>query len=138
LPSGENTPGRVAQSTLPVRSGSIGNQGRAGHTRSRQSSSVMTGSPIAPFAASTPPFSAIEDGSSHHGSLAGLGLGLSQTTSSSSSLRDEANFYQAETSVYIRENQMLRRRIRELEGQLTDLDGGDFHRSHLRETSEAV
>jgi hypothetical protein len=35
--------------------------------------------------------------------------------------RDESAFYQAETQMMIRENQMLRQRIRELERQVTDL-----------------
>lgn len=35
--------------------------------------------------------------------------------------RDESAFYQAETQMLIRENQMLRQRIRELERQVTDL-----------------
>ncbi|RDW79778.1 hypothetical protein BP6252_04416 [Coleophoma cylindrospora] len=36
--------------------------------------------------------------------------------------RDESAFYQAETQMMIRENQMLRQRIRELERQLSDLN----------------
>lgn len=35
--------------------------------------------------------------------------------------RDESAFYQAETQMMVRENQMLRQRIRELERQVTDL-----------------
>jgi len=38
--------------------------------------------------------------------------------------RDESAFYQAETQMLVRENQMLRHRIRELEKQLTDLLSG--------------
>jgi len=37
--------------------------------------------------------------------------------------RDESNFYQAETSMLQRENQMLKSRIRELERQLSDING---------------
>jgi hypothetical protein len=35
--------------------------------------------------------------------------------------RDESAFYQAETQMMIRENQMLRQRIRELERQVSEL-----------------
>ncbi|RGP68601.1 hypothetical protein FLONG3_8050 [Fusarium longipes] len=38
--------------------------------------------------------------------------------------RDESAFYQAETQMLVRENQMLRHRIRELEKQLTDVGTG--------------
>ncbi|RSL51705.1 hypothetical protein BHE90_004289 [Fusarium euwallaceae] len=38
--------------------------------------------------------------------------------------RDESAFYQAETQMLVRENQMLRHRIRELEKQLSDLGTG--------------
>ncbi|EFQ33180.1 uncharacterized protein GLRG_08324 [Colletotrichum graminicola M1.001] len=38
--------------------------------------------------------------------------------------RDESAFYQAETQMLVRENQMLRHRIRDLEKQLTDLLSG--------------
>jgi len=37
--------------------------------------------------------------------------------------RDESAFYQAETQMMIRENQMLRMRIRELERQVSELLG---------------
>ncbi|KAI1172592.1 hypothetical protein F4777DRAFT_495944 [Nemania sp. FL0916] len=40
-----------------------------------------------------------------------------------SSARDESTYYQAETQSLVRENQMLRRRIRELERQLTETHG---------------
>ena len=42
----------------------------------------------------------------------------------SNSLRDESTYYQAETASLTRENQMLRQRIRELERQVTELNGG--------------
>lgn len=38
--------------------------------------------------------------------------------------RDESAFYQAETQMLTRENQMLRHRIRDLERQLEGLSGG--------------
>lgn len=38
--------------------------------------------------------------------------------------RDESAFYQAETQMLTRENQMLKHRIRELERQISDLTGG--------------
>jgi hypothetical protein len=37
--------------------------------------------------------------------------------------RDESAFYQAESQMLIRENQMLRHRIREMERQLSELQG---------------
>jgi hypothetical protein len=43
-------------------------------------------------------------------------LGASATT------RDEASFYQAETQMLTRENQMLKLRIRELERQLNEMN----------------
>lgn len=43
-------------------------------------------------------------------------LGPSATT------RDEASFYQAETQMLTRENQMLKLRIRELERQLSEMN----------------
>lgn len=55
--------------------------------------------------------------------------------------RDESAFYQAETQMLVRENQMLRHRIRDLEKQLTDLlpatssqgnPSEPAHPSHLR------
>ncbi|WYZ46417.1 hypothetical protein EsH8_IX_000642 [Colletotrichum jinshuiense] len=58
--------------------------------------------------------------------------------------RDESAFYQAETQMLVRENQMLRHRIRDLEKQLTDLLPGTTTQgnpsepsnpSHLRATS---
>jgi len=38
--------------------------------------------------------------------------------------RDESAFYQAETQMLTRENQMLRHRIRELEKQLSEMSTG--------------
>ncbi|OLN97608.1 hypothetical protein CCHL11_01245 [Colletotrichum chlorophyti] len=58
--------------------------------------------------------------------------------------RDESAFYQAETQMLVRENQMLRHRIRDLERQLTEVTPGTTHQtnpsepanpSHLRATS---
>lgn len=52
--------------------------------------------------------------------------------------RDESAFYQAESQMLVRENQMLRHRIRELERQLSELQGTNAsltyepsHSSHL-------
>ncbi|KAK2758318.1 hypothetical protein FQN54_004164 [Arachnomyces sp. PD_36] len=70
--------------------------------------------------------------SSHHGSL------VEPTTSNSSgewlhnsgtrrSSRDEGAFYQAETAMLTRENQMLKLRIRELERQVNDLNSSPAH-----------
>ncbi|KAL2131525.1 hypothetical protein VTI74DRAFT_4925 [Chaetomium olivicolor] len=44
--------------------------------------------------------------------------------------RDESAFYQAETQMLIRENQMLRHRIRELERQLSELQGTNMSLTH--------
>lgn len=41
----------------------------------------------------------------------------------SSALRDESAFYQAETQMLTRENQMLKLRIRELERQISEMGG---------------
>ncbi len=58
-------------------------------------------------------------------------LGGSAYSSSGVSTRDEAHFYQAETQMMVRENQMLRLRIRELERQAADNrstgEGGHGH-----------
>ncbi|KAL2267714.1 hypothetical protein VTJ83DRAFT_4991 [Remersonia thermophila] len=48
--------------------------------------------------------------------------------------RDESAFYQAETQMLVRENQMLKHRIRELERQLADLQGG--HAAVTREPAQ--
>ncbi|KAK4995896.1 hypothetical protein LTR66_004379 [Elasticomyces elasticus] len=42
--------------------------------------------------------------------------------------RDESAFYQAETQMLTRENQMLKQRIRELERQINDLSGPSVER----------
>ncbi|KAG5805024.1 hypothetical protein H9Q74_006269 [Fusarium xylarioides] len=58
--------------------------------------------------------------------------------------RDESAFYQAETQMLVRENQMLRHRVRELEKQLTDLGTGSSapheppHPSNLTRSSTTV
>jgi hypothetical protein len=58
--------------------------------------------------------------------------------------RDESAFYQAETQMLTRENQMLRNRIRELEKQLTDVGTGSPvaheppHYSQSRRSSAVV
>ncbi|KAF4965756.1 hypothetical protein FSARC_6486 [Fusarium sarcochroum] len=58
--------------------------------------------------------------------------------------RDESAFYQAETQMLVRENQMLRHRVRELEKQLTDVGTGSPvaheppHHSHLTRSSTAA
>ncbi|KFA71972.1 hypothetical protein S40288_06222, partial [Stachybotrys chartarum IBT 40288] len=57
--------------------------------------------------------------------------------------RDESAFYQAETQMLVRENQMLRHRIRELEKQLTDASGSSASTeppvpSHLTRSQAAV
>lgn len=58
--------------------------------------------------------------------------------------RDESAFYQAETQMLVRENQMLRHRVRELEKQLTDFGTGSPvaheppHHSHLTRSSTAA
>ncbi|KAF4979939.1 hypothetical protein FZEAL_3950 [Fusarium zealandicum] len=58
--------------------------------------------------------------------------------------RDESAFYQAETQMMVRENQMLRHRVRELEKQLTDLGTGSFtgheppHHSNLTRSPTTV
>ncbi|KAJ4401043.1 hypothetical protein N0V85_005605 [Neurospora sp. IMI 360204] len=44
--------------------------------------------------------------------------------------RDESAFYQAETQMLVRENQMLRHRIRELERQLAESSGKDVAITH--------
>ncbi|KAL2023360.1 hypothetical protein VTK56DRAFT_2717 [Thermocarpiscus australiensis] len=44
--------------------------------------------------------------------------------------RDESAFYQAETQMLVRENQMLRHRIRELERQLSELNGSNTSLTH--------
>ncbi|KAL2153317.1 hypothetical protein VTH82DRAFT_4472 [Thermothelomyces myriococcoides] len=44
--------------------------------------------------------------------------------------RDESAFYQAESQMLIRENQMLRHRIREMERQLAELQGHNTSLSH--------
>ncbi|KXX72802.1 hypothetical protein MMYC01_210633 [Madurella mycetomatis] len=44
--------------------------------------------------------------------------------------RDESAFYQAETQMLVRENQMLRHRIRELEGKLSELSGTNTQFTH--------
>ncbi|KAL0471845.1 hypothetical protein QR685DRAFT_216068 [Neurospora intermedia] len=44
--------------------------------------------------------------------------------------KDESAFYQAETQMLIRENQMLRHRIRELERQLVESSGKDVANTH--------
>ncbi|KAK4245479.1 hypothetical protein C7999DRAFT_16331 [Corynascus novoguineensis] len=44
--------------------------------------------------------------------------------------RDESAFYQAESQMLIRENQMLRHRIREMERQLAELQGNNAPLSH--------
>ncbi|KAL2158937.1 hypothetical protein VTH06DRAFT_2967 [Thermothelomyces fergusii] len=44
--------------------------------------------------------------------------------------RDESAFYQAESQMLIRENQMLRHRIREMERQLAELQGSNTSLSH--------
>ncbi|CAP71367.1 uncharacterized protein PODANS_6_2630 [Podospora anserina S mat+] len=44
--------------------------------------------------------------------------------------RDESAFYQAETQMLIRENQMLKHRIKELERQLTDSTGSNASITH--------
>jgi len=44
--------------------------------------------------------------------------------------RDESAFYQAESQMLIRENQMLRHRIRELERQLSELQGTNASLTH--------
>lgn len=41
--------------------------------------------------------------------------------------RDESSFYQAETAMLTRENQMLRQRIRELERQVSELNASSAH-----------
>ncbi|KAK4126084.1 hypothetical protein N657DRAFT_654541 [Parathielavia appendiculata] len=58
--------------------------------------------------------------------------------------RDESAFYQAETQMLIRENQMLRHRIRELERQLSEMQGNNTsvthepsHSSHLNHSVSA-
>ncbi|KAF4470735.1 FAD dependent oxidoreductase [Fusarium albosuccineum] len=58
--------------------------------------------------------------------------------------RDESAFYQAETQMLVRENQMLRHRIRELEKQLSDVGTGSPtaheppHHSSLTRSSTTV
>ncbi|KAM5348088.1 hypothetical protein ACJ41O_007912 [Fusarium nematophilum] len=58
--------------------------------------------------------------------------------------RDESAFYQAETQMLVRENQMLRHRIRELEKQLSDVGTGSPtaheppHPSNLTRSSTTV
>ncbi|KAL0933097.1 uncharacterized protein CTRU02_212060 [Colletotrichum truncatum] len=49
--------------------------------------------------------------------------------------RDESAFYQAETQMLVRENQMLRHRIRDLERQLTDLAPGTTSQGNPNEPS---
>jgi len=44
--------------------------------------------------------------------------------------RDESAFYQAESQMLVRENQMLRHRIREMERQLAELQGNNTSLSH--------
>ena len=51
-------------------------------------------------------------------------------SSVSSAQRDEGAFYQAETSMLTRENQMLKLRIRELERQISDMGGAAARESH--------
>ncbi|KAL1895986.1 hypothetical protein Cpir12675_003026 [Ceratocystis pirilliformis] len=50
----------------------------------------------------------------------GYGLGFG-SASSAMAARDDSSFYQAETQIMMRENQMLRHRIRELEKQVADM-----------------
>ncbi|KAL2886050.1 hypothetical protein HOO65_070512 [Ceratocystis lukuohia] len=50
----------------------------------------------------------------------GYGLGFG-SASSAMAVRDDNSFYQAETQIMMRENQMLRHRIRELEKQVADM-----------------
>jgi hypothetical protein len=50
-------------------------------------------------------------------------LGAAESLGSSSGARDEAAFYAAETQSIVRENQMLRARIRELERRVHDMEG---------------
>lgn len=58
-----------------------------------------------------------------------------------SGVRDESAYYQAETQSLVRENQMLRHRIRELERQLSDahasasLTREPAHHSHLTQST---
>lgn len=61
--------------------------------------------------------------------------------------RDESAFYQAETQMLTRENQMLRHRIRDLERQLCELGGNPtvaavthepFQHSHLTQSTSAT
>lgn len=56
-----------------------------------------------------------------------------------SGVRDESAYYQAETQSLVRENQMLRHRIRELERQLTDVHANatrePAHHSHLTQST---
>lgn len=61
--------------------------------------------------------------------------------------RDESAFYQAETQMLTRENQMLRHRIRDLERQLSELGSGPgavtvphepFQHSHLTQSTSAA
>jgi uncharacterized protein YigA (DUF484 family) len=51
--------------------------------------------------------------------------------------RDESAFYQAETQMLTRENQMLRHRIKELEKQLSELSGTAANNSITHEPSHA-
>ncbi|KAI1470967.1 uncharacterized protein F4812DRAFT_419660 [Daldinia caldariorum] len=60
-----------------------------------------------------------------------------------SGVRDESAYYQAETQSLVRENQMLRHRIRELERQLSEAHAGasltrePTHHSHLTQSTSA-
>jgi len=62
---------------------------------------------------------------------------LAQTSSavSTTSLRDESAFYQAETQSLTRENQMLKLRIRELERQIHEQSGHPGSHSPTRHSS---
>ncbi|KAK1759277.1 hypothetical protein QBC47DRAFT_420277 [Echria macrotheca] len=51
--------------------------------------------------------------------------------------RDESAFYQAETQMLVRENQMLRHRIRELEKQLSEVSGTAANSSITHEPAQA-
>jgi hypothetical protein len=106
-PSGSNSRSQTPAitSVLPIRTGRPTSLQRQ-HSNSARASSQHN----SPSLSSTP-----ED----HATASSLYL-PSPTTST---LRDEASFYQAETQMLTRENQMLKHRIRELERQLAELTG---------------
>lgn len=115
IPSGSfSQSGSTPQSGLPMPSGSFSQSPRQIHPRS---SFDMARADL--HRRSRTPSRGTSQGASPRlraASISAVDLGEGSTLSG----RDESAFYQAETQMLVRENQMLKHRVRELEKQLTE------------------